>query len=177
MKNKKGFTLVELLAVIVILAVIILIAVNAVLPQMQKARKKSFADEALSFAKAAENAYVDQQASGTKTFFVNKEEITAADETACTTAGGTWADSKCTKKGLTGEYVTKTDSNYKGCVRVAADASGNITGKEVWLANDKWMIIAKDTDEIGEKLEKIVEVYETGTNKWNTDYNTCQSLD
>jgi type IV pilus assembly protein PilA len=42
MKNKKGFTLVELLAVIVILAVIMVIAVPAVVNQMQKAKKSSF---------------------------------------------------------------------------------------------------------------------------------------
>src|SRR5574344_1726276 len=40
--NKKGFTLVELLAVIVILAIIMVIAVPAVVNQMQKAKKSSF---------------------------------------------------------------------------------------------------------------------------------------
>jgi len=42
MKKKKGFTLVELLAVIVILAIIMIIAIPAVLNTMQTARKKSF---------------------------------------------------------------------------------------------------------------------------------------
>ena len=56
--NKKGFTLVELLAVIVILAVIILIAVTAVIPRMNKAKWKSFGDEALAFLKAADEKSV-----------------------------------------------------------------------------------------------------------------------
>lgn len=40
--NKKGFTLVELLAVIVVLAVIMVIAVPSVLTQMNTAKQKSF---------------------------------------------------------------------------------------------------------------------------------------
>lgn len=42
----RGFTLVELLAVIVVLAIVMLLAVQAVLPQMTIARKNSFAIEA-----------------------------------------------------------------------------------------------------------------------------------
>ena len=43
MKNKKGFTLVELLAVIVVLAIIMIIAIPSVLNSMDDARKSSFA--------------------------------------------------------------------------------------------------------------------------------------
>ena len=56
-KNKKqGFTLVELLAVIVILSVVILIAVTAIIPRMNSARKKAFIDEALMYLKASNEA-------------------------------------------------------------------------------------------------------------------------
>lgn len=147
-KSQKGFTLVELLAVIVILAVIILIAVNAVLPQMQKARKKSFADEGLSFAKAAETAYVDRQESGAKAF-------TVAD--------------------LKAHYVTKSDTNYKGCIVVNADADGNINGKTIYLASNKWMIVGKTSDGLGNNLDKDVKAYSTTaeTDPWATAYETC----
>ncbi len=40
--NKKGFTLVELLAVIVVLAIIMVIAIPSVMDSMNKARKNSF---------------------------------------------------------------------------------------------------------------------------------------
>ena len=53
MKDLRGFTLIELLAVIVVLAIIMLIAVNAVLPQMEKARRSSFAIEANGAIQAA----------------------------------------------------------------------------------------------------------------------------
>lgn len=42
MKNKKGFTLVELLAVIVVLAIIMIIAIPSVLTAMDNAKKNSF---------------------------------------------------------------------------------------------------------------------------------------
>lgn len=57
LKNNKGFTLVELLAVIVILAIIILIASNNVLAQMEKARKNALAIEGNTLVNAAKNAY------------------------------------------------------------------------------------------------------------------------
>ncbi len=41
-KNKKGFTLVELLAVIVVLAIIMIIAIPSVMESMNKARKNAF---------------------------------------------------------------------------------------------------------------------------------------
>ena len=67
--NKRGFTLVELLAVIVILAVVILIAVTAVVPRMNNAKKKAFIDEALIYLKAGKEAYT---AEDTECFNINE---------------------------------------------------------------------------------------------------------
>ena len=60
----RGFTLIELLAVIVVLAIIILIAVNAVLPQMDKARRNALAIEANSAIQAAQSYYTSGQLMG-----------------------------------------------------------------------------------------------------------------
>ena len=62
--NNKGFTLVELLAVIVILAVVMLIGVTAVGPMMTRSRKSSLATEGLALMKAAQTAYQAEQISG-----------------------------------------------------------------------------------------------------------------
>ena len=59
LKNKKGFTLVELLAVIVVLAIIILIAMPSVMSAMDKARKNSLVTEASEIVKIAQTAYAD----------------------------------------------------------------------------------------------------------------------
>ena len=64
MKKKKGFTLVELLAVIVILAVLILIAVTAVLPQMKKSRENAFVDVVYQYLRAVETNTVADGVSG-----------------------------------------------------------------------------------------------------------------
>ena len=62
--NKKGFTLVELLAVIVILAVVMLIATTAVGPLMTKSRKSALGTEGVSLVDAAKTAYQAEQMAG-----------------------------------------------------------------------------------------------------------------
>ena len=63
--NKKGFTLVELLAVIVILSVVMLIAVTAVGPLMTRARKSALGTEGIGAVNAAKSAYQAEQLKGT----------------------------------------------------------------------------------------------------------------
>ena len=88
--NKNGFTLVELLAVIVILAVVILVAVNNVIPQMNKAKAGAFKTEALSFLDGAEQYYTSQQMTNGKfneegkdgvsvKYLVDKKYVKSAD--------------------------------------------------------------------------------------------------
>ena len=142
MKNKKGFTLVELLAVIVILAVIILIAINAVLPQMERARKNSFADEVMNYAKAAEARYVSENADDESI----KGDISKG---ICYSIGN-----------LHGEYVSKNDGTYTGIVVIKKrQGTNNLYDKYVYLKSSKYSFnstatksVALDTDS---NLEKI----------------------
>ena len=60
MKKSKGFTLVELLAVIVILAVLVLAATPAVSNIMQKSQKNSFKNEILGIVKTMSTAYTEK---------------------------------------------------------------------------------------------------------------------
>ena len=61
-RNKgKGFTLVELLAVIVILAVILIIAVPQVTNTIQTSRLNSIKSSAKMIAKNAEDDFIEQQ--------------------------------------------------------------------------------------------------------------------
>ena len=65
MKNtRKGFTLVELLAVIVILAIIMIIAIPSVLGTMTTARQKSFCEYVTKVYMAAQNKYMSAQTLG-----------------------------------------------------------------------------------------------------------------
>ena len=54
-KNKKGFTLIDLLAVIVVLAIVMVLAVTTILPYMKEARKNAFVTEANTLKYAAES--------------------------------------------------------------------------------------------------------------------------
>lgn len=65
--NNKGFTLVELLAVVVILAVVIGIAMTNVLSSMNKARGGSLEDSAITIAQAFNTKYTESLVGGNPT--------------------------------------------------------------------------------------------------------------
>lgn len=79
--NKKGFTLVELLAVIVILSVLMLIALPSVLNIMNNAKDDAFKDEALSFISAAETQFISENRQKTCGYYYNNvDDIAYVDE-------------------------------------------------------------------------------------------------
>ena len=57
MKNKKGFTLIELIAVIALLAVILLLIVPNVINILDEGRKDAFVNQVQSIMRATENQY------------------------------------------------------------------------------------------------------------------------
>ena len=117
-ENKKGFTLVELLAVIVVLAVVILIAVTAVIPRMNNAKKKALADEALVYLKAAKEAYsFDPQ-------LLNASSCTNVTE-------------------LNGKYVKKDSDNYKGAIKTTY--SDGVVSQTIYLTDGKFYVSGSDT--------------------------------
>ena len=136
--NKKGFTLVELLAVIVVLAVIMLLAVNAVIPQMNKARKNAFVTEANAFIDAAGTYYQNAMLTG---------------EGGMTAAGG------CVNiADLIGPYIEKDSDDYKGHIDIAIDNATNKATYTISLSNGQYQI----TDKLSKDLnETAVENYES----------------
>ena len=64
MKKRNGFTLVELLAVIVVLAIIMIIAIPAVLDIMNKARKQTFAEAINKYVTAVQTQYISDSNMG-----------------------------------------------------------------------------------------------------------------
>ncbi|MCX4365894.1 MAG: type II secretion system protein [Bacilli bacterium] len=83
MRKKNGFTLVELLAVIVVLAIIMIIAIPSVLDTMNNARRKSFVLEAQKVFKSTQEQYtMDSQSSipGAGVYIYNiKTDLGTAD--------------------------------------------------------------------------------------------------
>ena len=128
--NKKGFTLVELLAVIVVLAIVMLIAVSAVLPQMEKARRQTLALEAQTAIESAQ------------TYFMSKSISGKSGEGLPASEGGESCVSIQTLIN-DGQFTTR-DGSYTGAVRVKKQ--GNVYLYEVWLQKDTtWMIVGKGT--------------------------------
>jgi len=74
MKRKKGFTLVELLAVVVVLGITLVIAVPKIMNTMEAAREKALSSSAKKIAVGAENEYLERKTYG-DVAFLNAESI------------------------------------------------------------------------------------------------------
>ncbi len=123
-RNKNGFTLVELLAVIVILAVIILIATNNVGEAMTKARKNALAIEGNSAVKGAKEAYQ---------IAILEGDITTG--AACFSLSYLYNKGYFDKGSGTGEG----NDNYTGSVLVQPDAGKATYTYKFWLSNGSYV--------------------------------------
>ena len=70
--NKKGFTLVELLAVIVILALLIVVVANTALPAMNKAKMNSLATYAQRMQEKARENFIAEGRTGATAYTIEK---------------------------------------------------------------------------------------------------------
>ena len=134
--NKKGFTLVELLAVIVILAVVMLIGVTAVGPLMTRARKSALGTEGIGIVDAAKMAYQAEQLNGSS--IIKPTSSVCFDlRWLCT--------NKYFEKGCDG-YSTTTGDKYTGSVLVSY-ASGKYTYK-YWISNGVYVFANIDPSQV-----------------------------
>ncbi len=74
MKSKKGFTLVELLAVIAILAILVILALPNVINMFNQARKQTFVTEAKKIYTEAGKKFVSSSISGKPVKVINSED-------------------------------------------------------------------------------------------------------
>lgn len=131
--NKKGFTLIEIIAVTVLLAILILLAVFAIIPQIKKSRINAFGDEVLNYANGAETKYV---ADGLDSEYGDLP------------VNGICFSTSELKK----EYV-KTEKNYKGIVILKSDVGSQKLKRYVYLASDKY--VYNSTNDVNEGLTGI----------------------
>ena len=118
--SKKGFTLVELLAVIVVLAILVLLAMPRVTSMMEKARINSFTVEANEIQKVAQTVYNDHLLSGTDD---------ASGGIACYTVDAL----------IDGGYLDKDKGEVIGAVVLEIPSSGNPT-VHMYLSKGKYYI-------------------------------------
>ena len=72
--NKKGFTLVELLAVIAILAILVIIALPNVLKMYNDSKKNAFMTEAQTLAKEVSSKYISESMKGNKVSVISNQQ-------------------------------------------------------------------------------------------------------
>lgn len=122
--NNKGFTLAELLAVIVVLAIITLIATNSVNGTLLKIRKNALATEGNSAVHGAEEAYQLSILNG---------EIT--NNGACYSLKYLYEHNFYTRGSGNGEGGDK----YTGSVLVTPNSTGGFTYK-FWISNGSYKL-------------------------------------
>ena len=121
MKKKKGFTLVELLAVIVILAVILVIAVPQIMSVIESARKGSIESTAKLIAEGAEREYTNRKILGKDTN-IKCSDVSSMNSNDYGTCVITFdntgkATVKVTGKGKFEGYTCNGDSINMECVK------------------------------------------------------------
>ena len=129
-KNKKGFTLVELLAVIVVLAIIILVAMPNVMSAMEKARKNAFYSEATEICKIAQNAYntdiLDGKAAGGAEKCYDLETLVSEG------------------------HMDKNTKDYKG--KVVITMTGDAATTKIWLSNHSYQYVGAECNHLSKDI-------------------------
>ncbi len=112
--NKKGFTLLELLAVIIILAIIALITTPTVLNVINNARRDAAKDKAWGIMKAVEYAYTEEQSNTGATVALPVEVNFSKDSTPRVVESG--AEIKFSgDKPIGGKVIMHTNGKLSCC--------------------------------------------------------------
>ena len=132
MKNKKGFTLVELLAVIAILAILVIIALPNVINMYNNAKKNSFLTEAKSVFNESTNKFMSERINNTG----NSEHVYCQSKTD--------SSNPLTLSGRKINYYAKIDGN------------GNINTIVVW--DDNRYVAKKGTKLEASNLDDALDI-------------------
>ncbi len=129
--NKKGFTLVELLAVIIILAIIILFAMPAVINVMEQSQKSSFKNEVNEVARLVETGFTKRQLKNDpsiKTLGPSGNQFRYMCKTLA----------ELTKEGDTTKPFDAENTNYKGKYEVFVPVNGGSATYRIYFTNGQF---------------------------------------
>ena len=149
MKNK-GFTLVELLAVIAILAILVIIALPNVLKMFNDAKKNSFLTEAKTLYSEVSKKYISETMKGNKLTYISSEddtklEMTGRDLQYCVLLNTD--GSVKSMKVSNGEWIAELPSGKKITDLKNADLKdGNLNDYDCYnpFRDDSWETIASN---------------------------------
>ena len=140
--NRKGFTLVELLAVIVILSVLVLVAMPAVTRLMTTARVNSFKTEVMGMNNYIETAFADKSLTGTQA--VTSTTITPTTPTKVFTYNGNSYLCMTVSQLQSEGYMKKDVTGYSGIIQILVNSSGTSTTK-VSVSNGTYTVSGLST--------------------------------
>ena len=174
--KKKGFTLVELLAVIAILAILVIIALPNVLKMFNDAKKNSFLTEAKTLYSEVSKKYISENMKGNKLTYISSEddtklEMTGRDLQYCVLLNTD--GSVKSMKVSNGEWIAELPSGKKITDLKNADLKdGNLNDYDCYnpFRDDSWETIASNvktgnTSKYNVGDEKEVKLKKYGTHK------------
>ena len=150
--NKKGFTLVELLAVIAILAILVIIALPNVIKLYNNAKKNSFITETKTIYSEVSKKYISESMKGNKLSYVSSEDDTKLEMTGRDLQYCVLLNSDGSVKSMkvsNGEWVAELSDNKNIADLKSSDLKdGNLDNEECGskkpknFAEDDWDTIA-----------------------------------
>ena len=158
-RNRKGFTLVELLAVIVILAILMVSAGAGVMSTMNNSKINTFKNEALTAVNSAEDMYSEIS----MTSDISTKYLVTSDN-------GDYQGMCVTLSGLVNNGFLKKDlSTYGGIILIEVPYDGSAAKYDVWMHNGQYGIFGVEKNYINKlKYKKNNNPSGSGV----TDYGT-----
>ena len=149
MKNK-GFTLVELLAVIAILAILVIIALPNVLKMFNDSKKNSFLTEAKTLYSEVSKKYISENMKGNKLTYISSEDDTKLEMTGRNLQYCVLLNTDGSVKSMkvsNGEWIAELPSGKKITDLKNADLKdGNLNDYDCYnpFRDDSWETIASN---------------------------------
>ncbi len=148
-RNKKGFTLVELLVVIVVLGLLIALAMPSIIDAMDNSAKNVFANQVIDFVNKTKSKYADMR----------MDEGAAAP--TCYLVKG-----------------AKEGSQYEGYIEITQDVetSADVVGN-IYVYNKEYLATVNGTEEFSTFVEKKAKAVDTMLKKMSaTDLTSAQGV-
>ena len=148
--NKKGFTLVELLAVIAILAILVIIALPNVLKMFNDSKKNSFLTEAKAIYSEVSKKYISESMKGNKLTYVSSEDDTKLDMTGKKLQYCVFLNADGSVKSMkvsNGAWIAELSGNKKITDLKNTDLKdGNLNDYDCYnpFRDDSWEVIASN---------------------------------
>ena len=148
--KKKGFTLVELLAVIAILAILVIIALPNVLKMFNDSKKNSFLTEAKTLYSEVSKKYISENMKGNKLTYISSEDDTKLEMTGRNLQYCVLLNTDGTIKSMkvsNGEWIAELPSGKKITDLNSSDLiDGNLNDYDCYnpFRDDSWETIASN---------------------------------